>query len=423
MAYSSTTSASVVAEGPARGSSLLDDPFGWAALQLFLVGVFAIPMTDLRLGGLTVSDTAMALAAGGALARTVSGGDPIRLSRDVVLSAALVTGGGVLASFEGISPLGGLFTVVRVLFVIVLFRWTASALVSSRALVARSIGAYLLGGAVSGLFAVGQTVFGWRLTSGPILGRATGLAGHPNDAGGTLAVALVLGLGAFVYKIEGQRVLRLAGLACVTVGLLLSGSLTGMISAILGALVLIVRRGLRPELALKALFGVVLAFAIGIVIQSKIGESGTTVSPVERLQQASGSGPYSESTLTLRIRTDRAGIEGILDRPIQGHGLDEDSVRVDRERLLAVHNGPILAWYAGGIVFFLGISWAIFASMRGLWRRNDALGEVLFAGAATAIVFSQTAPVLFHRYFWLPLLLLSAYKSISISPESEATSP
>lgn len=390
------------------------------ARLLFLAAIMAIPMLTIRVGTITISD-ALFLASGGvlivraaALPRTRHRRRPNIPWQIAALCSAFAA---TTTIWRADSAVGTVLVEIRVLFILLGLQWMARTLVNTPARLQQAIGAYILGSAVSGAVAILQTRVRFLVPpEGLLAGRALGLTDHPNDAGASLALAVIMAAGLLVYRgLSSEKLV--AGLAILAaIGLILSGSVTGMLSAVVGITVLLVRRGVRLK-AIAAVYLVLTASYIGgSFVQSALGFD---VSPLARLERSTrGSVSSGENTFASRLKTHELARDEITRNPIIGRGLDDQSGKVLGD--LSTHNFLLLAWFQGGVLFLCSMLLAVAAAARQGWHRNppDAMKETLFAGAAGMFAFSMTAPILFQRHFWLPFVLLLAYGTFIQEPSA-----
>ena len=400
------------------------DPLARAGVALFFLGVATIPALALRFGGVTFSDACLAVSGSLLLLRLAASHDSSqrRSRRSAWVIAAWCTAvGAALSAFRTHNVVGHLGIEARILFILLALPWLAHWMLNSERSVRLSIYAYLWGAGASGLVAILQTKVAIFTPPGGLLaGRAFGLTQHPNDAGASLALAVVLAAGLIIYEGARRHRLTLVLGLFAGVGLILSGSVTGMLATLFGLAVLMVRRAKRVRAVVKVALVLLSIYGIGIALQSG---PGLNLSPIERLRQSTSTSRSSGlNTLASRQETNEFAWRGIVANPLVGRGLDPDSgVVVDG---LAPHNFPLLVWYQGGAMFLLGILIAVGTALRRGWRRHGGAGrEAVFAGAIAMCVFSMTAPILVQRHFWLPLILMLAYSGTPRLTERGWTSP
>lgn len=258
------------------------------------------------------------------------------------------------------------------------------------------VSAFLIGQAVSAGAAIAQmlgyTTFGHQL----LLGRARGLAGHPNTLGVLAGVAIVLVI-FLIAKGEGRRLLLVAAFLLNAAALLASGSVSALIACLIG--VLVVLAAARVPLRVPILVAGGGALSLWALTQLT-AESGALRGPMERFLQVTGQTSQA-SSLDIRQNTYAYAWEQIQKNPFYGAGLDDASGATFNNSTLT-HNVLLRSWFQGGLgmgLAFALIYGAIVLMIIGaiLQGMNAASAGVL----AVIIGFSMTSAALQQGYFWL----------------------
>jgi len=407
---------------PAQTKHLSGDDFLLRCARVFFFfGLLSMPWLVLRpVGSVAASDVLLILAAG-LTALAPRRGLRARVSTAWAVGAGLVAVGGGLASSRADSASISLLVAVRLLYLLLVFPWQTQRLLDSASRLNLAISAFILGAAVDAAFALGQVKFGFPAFasavpagSGPgaalLYGRALGLTGHPNDQGGVLAVAAVLAVGRQMSAPHQRRKITLGFALVIVMGLILSGSVTGMLAFLAGVAVYLSGRRITARGAVATGGAMLIAYFGTTALQSAV-IGGLT--PLERFNQATGGGSVAgQNTLLSRLDTDRIAISGIAKSPLIGRGLDASSGTVNG---LPTHNMFLLAWWQGGFLVLLGLLLAIGSSVRPSALLSDRAGldRVLWASFVAAIVYAMSAPVLYDRFFWLSAVLLFAARNIA----------
>jgi hypothetical protein len=365
-----------------------------------------MPALSLRVGDITIGDIAFGLAAIVGLLAIVRY-QPDR-SRWAWATAA---GLAVLAALLAHSHIGrenaNLAVAGRMVFLWVIWRWTCTATLGRTEHVRRSLTMFLCGCAASAAAGAAQVVLGMDVLGVTLTGntdaRASGLAGHVNDQGGQLAVAICIGTALWLHEsgLRG-RLTMLTGMSAG--GLILSGSVTGMLATVSGVLFVVASSG-----RLKRTVQVVAVIALGIWLAVRLQARLTGGDPLSRFQSATGENG-DVSTLRLRLETMNYAWTHILRDPWTGVGLDSASGGT-YDSVTQAHNIFLLFWYQGGIVYLLAVVIALLAAGALLFRRvrrRSSLGASLAGGFVAAMVFAQTAPIMYQRYFWFTAVLAFA---------------
>lgn len=393
------------------------DPVRAAARTLLYLGLFFSSQLVLRVDAITIGDALLLLSCGAALfAYANRDHTPVPSAFDsaatVALSCLIIIGGS-LSTFPALDPAGSLAVMGRVLFLAIVLPWLARTLLENHRHLTAAAAWTVAGVAFSASGTLLQYAFGSQVIPGSEVtqaGRFTGWTGHVSDLGGVCALGIALCVG---YVISGRLIHRGWGIVAITltaVGLVLSGSVSGMLASGVALLIYLIRGALRVRYVL--LIGIVLA---GIYTAASFIQSNVTgaLNPVDRLLQTLGiteQGRYS--TTESRFETSDAAFASIAKHPLVGVGLDPISGIADGQ--FPVHNLLIAALFQGGILFAIAIAAFTLRPLVGRWLRTDRslLSTQLLAACVAAIVFAMTAPSLYNRYFWVPLALLCVYRAL-----------
>lgn len=397
-----------------------DDFLIQASRAMALVGLFLVSLLVVRIGGAITIGDLLLMGSAGLLAAAPK--PPVTTpkvpSATRIIFTLLILVGGLIASAVSPHPADSLQILFRVLYVAVILPWQIRRLFPSQAGLSMACTAFAMGAALCGFGAVMQNRFGPGIIPGADVtnaGRYSGFTAHVSDAGGITALAVVAGVaGLGVGSSKATKYLSLGIIAGGLIGLILSGSVSGMASAGAGVLAVVLMRGVSigKLLLVATAGGAAFYFASGVL-------SGTenALTPMERFYQAVGLSPSAASglnTTASRLETDRLGWESFLDRPWTGVGLDPQSSIIDHVNSLSVHNFLIGAMHQGGFFFALGVLLSALALLLpGLrMKSRNSLCVSTTAMAAAAVTFAVTAPSFFNRYFWIPLALLAAYHAL-----------
>lgn len=327
-----------------------------------------------------------------------------RLPPALLVAGAMLVVGVTLASTVSMEPKGSLSIGARLIYMVVIVPWILMTLLVEHRHVTRAVWWWLAGAALCGVGAIAQLAFGDVIPGGDIRvdGRFTGITTHPNDLAGISVMAAGAALAALGRNVSTRfRYGALAILAVCTVGLILSGSVSGLLGMVAVVLFLLVRGAIHLGRAL--IVATAGTLVVGYVVSQLEGLGA--LNPIERLLRTTGiSATQSEyDTAGTRMELVRRAIDAIEEAPIAGHGmLIKDNILM---KSFTVHNNFLGAWTAGGVLVFLGVVIATLLALRYCLRRDkrDPLQSIVATSVVAALVFAQTAPGIYNRYYWLPI--------------------
>lgn len=330
--------------------------------------------------------------------------------------AAYAAGLGALSSSaNAIDIRGHLINAVPILLFLILgpyvLRYVAK---SSPETVGKLVAGFLIGQAVSATSAVvqalGLSVLGYHVQ----LGRAPGLAGHPNTLGVMAGISIVVSI-FLLSKGKGRR-LPLVLVFLLNVGALLaSGSVSALLACAVGVVIVFVAGRVPSRIPMLIAGGVALAFW---GLTQLTAESGLLRGPVDRFKQVTGQ-TRETSTLDIRQNTYSFAWERIQKDPFFGAGLDNLSGATFNQ-ITVTHNVLLRSWFQGGLG--MGLAFALIyvvaavVIVRAILHGTDAASAGVLA---VIIAFSMTSAALQQGYFWL--LMLGAWALIEPKLSSNPT--
>ena len=204
----------------------------------------------------------------------------------VLAGAGLFAIGACVSAFSSDATLGSIGVPAKFLYLTVVWFWVATVVLRTTRDVRLGVSFWIVSLAVSGGAAIAQLFLGDVIPyTDPVFGRMTGTAQHVNDLGGSTAVALPAAVGLAFYGAAGRptRLLGVASALLITIGLVLSGSITGLLAAAVGIMVaaLLGRRKLSFGIA-----ALVIALAILVIWNVSTAEDAASLS--ERISSVSG---------------------------------------------------------------------------------------------------------------------------------------
>lgn len=379
------------------------------ARGMFFAGCLALPMGAIRLGPFTVSDILFLCVALVAFLGSRQG--KLRPLPQVQWAAWLLSLGVALSTFQSVDAANALLVGARVLFLWTLWLWSARLLLTTPQHLYVAIEMFCLGAGVSALAAMGQAGLGVEIPGVPVIhGRAPGLQFHPNGQGGLLTAAFALAFALLMYR---RKTVLLGGLLLSYVaGLVIAGSVSGMLGAAFGGVVVLLRKRVSP-------WGIVMVIpmfgAVWWLSSNVQGWFPSAPDPVERFLDTTGQGE-GESTLGSRIESIRFALSALEGNPFFGYGLDSASLVEYREGT-ETHNFFLFTWIQGGlltlvaVLVMIGTALLSVRKIRGYW--DSALQNAVFSAMLALLLFSMSGPVLYERWFWFPFILAIAMRSAS----------
>lgn len=375
----------------------------------FLGGLLLIGQLTLRpVRGITASDWLflVALLLAGVLLPLRLRSLP-RLPTGVAAGAVLFAIGAAVSAFGSATTAGAASTVVRFVYLTTCWLWAAAVALPRRTDVELGARAWILSIAVSSAAALVQLTFGDVVPGSSIaFGRMTGTAQHVSDLGGSTAVALPTVLGLALFR---QRAARRAAwgalLVLVTLGLLLSGSVGGMIAAAVGAVTtaVLARRGVSFAVVLAGIAAVVIVATHLQVVRSD--RHATVLARVTSVSAPTG-------TLAARVAVYRQAWQRVEHDPAVGVGFGFDPRRAGSRITDLIHNAYLSTWYQGGLLALAGLLVmglsalrTMFAAVRRLAGNDRLLAASLTGSFVSYLFFGLGEPTLYVRYGWVPAAL------------------
>lgn len=391
------------------------DPRFRRARYLFYLGAGTIGLLTVRpAAALTLSDWIFFACLGVTTVVLLTA----RSDRDYLVPATVTVGvglfaaGGLVSSFGAIATIQSLSIVARLVYLTVVWFWLATVVLETREHVRNAAIAWVGSVALSSSGALLQYLYGDVIPGGDSAwGRMTGFTPHYNHLGGLVAIAMAPAL--MLAVDASQRRVRIVGLASVALlgaGLLLSGSVGGLLATVTAVVFWLVVRGVTLRTGAR-LAAVVVAGA-AVLVLSGAASVADPLHRIERVTSAEEAAAGTGGTLYTRLEGYEEAWARIREQPLIGVGLDEPSSQAVLGPKL-VHNMIINQWFSGGILALIGIVVIVGGVvLTGLRVARAATGEdrafalALLASVWAFIVFGMGEPILFVRYGWFPAALL-----------------
>jgi O-antigen ligase len=411
-----------------KKASKQEDLFVFISRGLLYVGMFFLPLLRFKVThGLNVSDAIFLL---GFIFLILARKPPPRAPRTPAwyVGAFMFLLAGMVASTQADAVPQSVVVVFNAVYVFFILQYLLRQQLGTTLHLQRAMGFFIAGVSLSAFVAILQVTLHVFLPkagsiaagSGTIGGnaRAVGLSNQPNLAGIVFALGIVMGIG-LLLQIGFRRHWYLS--CCVfviAIALLLAASVSGMAAVIVGLLVLFIARGVP----LKTVVSVVLALAAVYLLVFGVIDRGSKLDPITRIEKTTNSNAGSGGgTLQLRIDTiDKAWSE-ILQKPIIGHGLDQQTLGVYFDKSLYVyypaHNLIALYWYGGGVFMLVGLIIMVGSALNRLLHGRlrsgknwDPMRDVVLAACIAVLFFAMQGPELVDRWFWISFLLALTFR-------------
>ncbi|MFO7592194.1 MAG: O-antigen ligase family protein [Acidimicrobiia bacterium] len=399
--------------------SEIEDPRFRAARLAYYIGAGSIGLLTIRPAmGFAVSDwiflTSLGLAVTVVLMRRIA--IPFLVPRAIVLGVVVFAIGGLISSLEAVSPNASAMVVIRMLYLTLVWFWLGTMVLQTRAHVHIALAAWVGSAALSSGGAVAQFFLGDVIPGGGLAwGRMTGFTTHWNQLGGLTATAFVPALMLAVDSPKkSMQLFGMGATALISAGLLLSGSVGGLLAASGATVLWLALRGM----SLRLVIGVGAVVATGLILMTSTGttESPSPVHRILRVTSAEEAQKGTGGTIFTRLEGWSDAWARIREQPIVGVGLDEASTIEVTEK--AVHNMLLGPWFTAGFLGLVGILVMIGGSLAaGAYvLRNTPPGlrsetAAILAALVGFVQFGMGEPILYVRYGWFPTALLIALRA------------
>ena len=391
------------------------------ARGLYYLGAAAIGFLTVRpAAGFTVSDWVFLLSL--VLVVVVTTMQDTR--RDYLVPAAITIGvllfaaGGLISTRNASNSEESLLVLIRVGYLTLVWFWLGTVLLERISHVRTAVIAWVASVALSSSGAVAQFFYGDVIPGGDVAyGRMTGFTPAYNNLGGLAATAFVPALMVAVDSPRSwQKLIGLASTALIVAGLLLSGSVGGMLGASIATVFWLALRGVSLRLVVGV--GAVAGSAFVLMTATGVTNAPSPVERINRVTSAQEAAQGTGGTFYTRLDGYRAAWERIHEQPLIGVGFDEKSIDSVLGTDHGVHNIILSPWMSGGVLGLLGVVLLLYGAfscglttLRLAAVRDRSLLAALLASLVCFIVFAMGEPILFVRYGWFPTALLVAVRA------------
>jgi hypothetical protein len=352
-----------------------------------LAAAITLPLSTWRVSWATLGDILLALSmlvfivhdGPRAVAKSI-----LLLPRTVAIGGALALAGGFIGGTVGTPGPTGYVSLVRAAIAVALPLVTLAAARLSEESRRDVALAYACGAGLSVIVGLPRAIDGLRMT---------GLATHPNH----LALTSVLGV-ALAAGVLATQWSPLAATALVvnTVGVLASGSRSGLLGLAVLGVWLLPRRESRSE---RGAFGMTLTVAV-------LAAGATAVLHRPVTTRIFGD-PASDAARRFHLEV---AVDRIRRAPLTGEGF---------RFLEEAHSVPIQLWAAGGLLTIVGGGILLAAPIVYRWSdRREPLTHWLIAGWTAFLVSAVVQNIVVNRYLWFVAGLLLAPGAIRAQDRS-----
>lgn len=385
----------------------------------------------LRVGQFAISDGIFLVVIGIVVAQLLSGSRhglaPARSRRTsqlVLVGSVVLLTAGTLSSFGSWNPGASLLIAVRVGYLTLVWFWILRAVTPTRVALDTLLRGWRTGVVIVATAALLDHFGLIGISAENAEGRQTAFFGHPNDLAGFLVAALPL----FILGLPGGPedtdrrglVSRFAVIGLLVYTLSNTGSITGMVSAAVAAAATLGLMALFPSGGRRRRRRNPLAYMVmAVAVILALGYLTTLdLAVFERYERYESGDAYLTGSAGTRGQLNQAVIGSFDQWLITGVGFDSESVFATGffdERLSGgIHNMYLKVLLEAGLPAMLGLVMIIGATLRAaillmINTRRTALHPVaisLTASTIGACTFANFGPILYQRFFWVPMALI-----------------
>ena len=400
-----------------------------------------ISFNTVRIAEFTVSDMVFVISAGVIMTRLLTGrtrdlapADSRRSSPLVLVGSVLLLTGATLSSLGAWKPLESIGVVLRLAWLTLVWFWILRSVCVDRSALNRLLRGWRLTLILAAIAGVLGELGVHALAATNAESRQAGFFDHPNELGGLLATGLPLLILGLPWK-DGERkgtplLTRLGVLGLVGFSLASTGSITAFLAAVvsIGITLGIVVFGKRERRRVRRSTPLITIAITGVLCVGTLWLATSDLPIVDRLTRLSEGNSSVNSSVSSRSSLNDFVIGHIDEVLLVGIGLDKGSLdeaiqngRSDTapltEHASVIHNIHLRVLFESGLPALVGLWILIAVGLRqgkrliAYTREDDELRPIAIALVGSMVacnVFALFQPILFHRYYWLPVALTSA---------------
>ena len=401
---------------PVKPGSAGPEPTGVALARFFYyAGSATIGILLLRLGGATVSDLFFLLSLGAVVAGLIAmnANPSVLMPRGLIVGVLIFCAGGLITAFYAPSASDNLGVLFRVTYLVAIWFWLGTMILTELRHVRTAMLWWVVSAAIAGAGAIAQTVFGDVIPGGTIhYGRVSGFTDHVNDLGGLAGVTIVPALALLYPKARASLAQRITAGVClplIGIGLILSGSISGVMAGLFSGFIWVV--------ATRTLVRGLLVLGLLLAVTSAIAASGISPyfqSPLQRLTMSTAETGSENATFWTRIDSYEAAWIDIRAHPLYGVGLSPGDTPTATGS--QVHNNLMKPLFEGGAFAALGMLIVYLligvAGWQTVVRARSPEDHLLSLAAFTSYIayftWGLSQPALFKRFGWMSGALVLA---------------
>lgn len=400
------------------------------ALRLCFLAMVTLSVNQvLDIADTPLSDLLFILAAGvvgidllQGRSRRLAPADQRRTPPVVLVGVLLLLTSGVLSSLWSLNPALSMASLLRFLWTTMVWLWLMRSVCKTRTellYLVRGFKITLLiscGAALAGqLGFVAMAADNWEK-------RQQGFYAHPNDLAGLFAVGLpfvLLSVPSQAGKRSNDWLRRLAFIGLIAFCITTTGSMTGIASMALGALVFGVFRASRFSSAGAWRHPLRTSLLAIVCVAGLVALAGSDLPALERLTRLMQGDSYVQGSVEARSDLNSYVIANFDDYLVIGTGPSVGEVSPDSDLGYAVsttasggvHNLYLKTLLEFGLTGLVGLLVILVTLARRCARLvrppshpdTQALAAACLGSMAAALAFGFFSPIAYQRYFWLPM--------------------
>jgi O-antigen ligase len=359
--------------------------------------------------------------------RTLAPAESRHSSTLIMIGSLIMLTAGALSSFGAWNPLASVGVVLRLAWLTLIWFWVLRSIASTREVFNRLLWAWWVALILNAFITVTGELGLTNFSAENIEGRQTGFYGHANDLAGFLLAGLPLVVFGVPRRDDGSThplIWRLVAIGLLGYAIATTGSMSAVAGAVVGIAVTVVvivvtrnpgRRRRRHPLLVMA---ITCAVGIGLVFLTS-----SDLPIITRITEFAQGGSGVNDSVEQRGVRNQYVLDRLDELLVIGIGLDHQSLGKiamlpegpSSPDDIGVHNMYLKVFLESGLPGLIGLWVIVGTSLVQAWRlmlntRNETLHTTvaaLFGSMVMINVFAMFQPTLYHRFYWLPIALVS----------------